>query len=161
MHAGGGIGGFIASRDEPRYAAEYPTLFISIAETLKPGELGFGLGLFHQTSYGLRDKGNDWTGHSVYMWAIAATAYMAMMGPQGFAEVGKLILQRAQHAAQLLSGLKGVRLTFPTGFFEGVHVNFDNTGKSVADINDALRGKDVFGGEDLSVDFPELRQSAL
>jgi glycine dehydrogenase subunit 1 len=86
MHGGGGVGGFIASRDEPRYAEEYPTLFISIAETRKPGEHGFGLGLFHQTSYGLRDKGNDWTGHSVYMWAIAATAYMAMMGPQGFAE---------------------------------------------------------------------------
>lgn len=161
MHAGGGIGGFIASRDEPRYVEEYPTLFISIAETLKPGELGFGLGLFHQTSYGLRDKGNDWTGHSVYMWAIAATAYMAMMGPQGFAEVGKLILQRAHHAAQLLSGIKGVRVTFPSGFFKEFVVNFDNTGRSVADINDALRARGIFGGKDLSGDFPELGQSAL
>ncbi|HEY9092765.1 aminomethyl-transferring glycine dehydrogenase subunit GcvPA [Parasphingorhabdus sp.] len=161
MHAGGGVGGFIASRDEPRYAQEYPTLFISIAETLKPGEHGFGLGLFHQTSYGLRDKGNDWTGHSVYMWAIAATAYMAMMGPQGFADVGKLILQRAHHAAQLLSGIKGVRVTFPSGFFKEFVVNFDDTGKSVADINDALRAKGIFGGRDLSGDFPELGQSAL
>ncbi|NZA27971.1 aminomethyl-transferring glycine dehydrogenase subunit GcvPA [Luteimonas sp. SJ-92] len=161
LHAGGGVGGFIASRDEPRYAEQYPTLFISIAETLEPGEHGFGLGLFHQTSYGLRDKGNDWTGHSVYMWAIAATAYMAMMGPQGFAEVGKLILQRAHHAAQLLSGIKGVRVTFPSGFFKEFVVNFDDTGKSVADINDALRARGIFGGKDLSGDFPELGQSAL
>ena len=161
MHAGGGVGGFIASRDEPRYAEEYPTLFISISETLKPGEYGFGHGLFHQTSYGLRDKGNDWTGHSVYMWAIAATAYMAMMGPQGFAEVGKLILQRAHHAAQLLSKIKGVRVTFQSGFFKEFVVNFDDTGKSVADINDALRAKGIFGGRDLSGDFPELGQSAL
>ena len=161
MHAGGGVGGFIASRDEPRYAEQYPTLFISIAETSKPGEHGFGLGLFHQTSYGLRDKGNDWTGHSVYMWAIAATAYMAMMGPQGFAEVGKLILQRAHHAAQLLSRIAGVRVTFPSGFFKEFVINFDDTGKSVADINDALRAKGIFGGKDLSGDFPELGQSAL
>lgn len=89
MHTGGGgVGGFIASRDEDRYAHQYPTLFISIAETIKPGEYGFGLGLFEQSSYGLRDKGNDWTGHSVYMWAIAATTYMALMGPQGFEDVG-------------------------------------------------------------------------
>ena len=161
MHAGGGVGGFIASRDEPRYAEEYPTLFISISATIKQGEYGFGHGLFHQTSYGLRDKGNDWTGHSVYMWAIAASAYMAMMGPQGFAEVGKLILQRAHYAAQLLSGIKGVRVTFPSGFFKEFVVNFDDTGKSVASINDALRAKGIFGGKDLSGDFPELGQSAL
>jgi len=161
MHGGGGVGGFIASRDDPRYAAQYPTLFISIAETSKPGEHGFGLGLFHQTSYGLRDKGNDWTGHSVYMWAIAATAYMAMMGPQGFAEIGNLILQRSHHAARLLSAIEGVRIAFPAGFFKEFVVNFDDTGKSVAEINDALRVKGIFGGKDLSADFPELGQSAL
>lgn len=161
LHAGGGVGGFIASRDEPRYAEEYPTLFISISETLKPGEYGFGLGLFHQSSYGLRDKGNDWTGHSVYMWAIAATAYMAMMGPQGFAEVGKLILQRAHHAAQRLSEIEGLRVVFPSGFFKEFVVNFDGTGKTVAQINSALRVRGIFGGKDLSDDFPELGESAL
>jgi glycine dehydrogenase subunit 1 len=161
MHAGGGVGGFIASRDEPRYAEEYPTLFISIAETLKPGEYGFGLGLFHQSSYGLRDKGNDWTGHSVYMWAIAATAYMAMMGPQGFAEIGEQIIQRAHHAARRLAEIDGVRITFPSGFFKEFVVNFDDTGKNVAEINAALRDEGIFGGKDLSSDFPELGQSAL
>lgn len=161
MHAGGGAGGFIASRDEPRYAEEYSTLFISISETLKPGEYGFGLGLFHQSSYGQRDEGKDWTGHSVYMWAIAGAAYMAMMGPQGFAEIGKLILQRAHYAATLLREIEGVRITFNSGFFKEFVVNFDATGKSVAQINDALRAQGIFGGKDLSAAFPELGQSAL
>lgn len=161
LHAGGGVGGFIATRDEPRYAGEYPTLFISIAETIKPGEYGFGRALLHQSSYAQRERGKDWIGHSVYLWAVAATAYMAMMGPQGFAEVGTLILQRAHHAAQLLSRIKGVRVTFPSGFFKEFVVNFDDTGKSVAEINDALRARGIFGGKDLSGDFPELGQSAL
>jgi glycine dehydrogenase subunit 1 len=161
LHAGGGVGGFIATHDEPRYAGEYPTLCISIAETVKPGEFGFGRAMLHQSSYDLREKGKDWIGHSVYLWSVAATAYMAMMGPQGFAEVGKLILQRAHHAAQFLSRIKGVRVTFPSGFFKEFVVNFDDTGKTVADINDALRAKGIFGGKDLSVDFPELGQSAL
>ncbi len=38
MNGGGGVGGFIASRDEERYAREYPTLQVSIAETTEPGE---------------------------------------------------------------------------------------------------------------------------
>jgi len=161
MHTGGGVGGFIASRDEDRYAHQYPTLFISIAETIKAGEYGFGLSLFEQSSYGLRDKGNDWTGHSVYMWAIAATTYMAMMGPQGFEDVGGLILQRAHYAAQLLSDLDGIHVTFPSGFFKEFVVNFDGTDKSVDEINAALRDLQIFGGKDLSRDFPELGASAL
>ena len=161
MNGGGGAGGFIASRDEDRYATAYPTLFISISETIAPDEYGFGLGLFHQSSYGLRDKGNDWTGHSVYMWAIAATAYMAMMGPRGFEEVGSRILQRAHHAAKRLACIEGVEIIFQRGFFKEFLVNFDATGRSVADINQALRNQGIFGGKDISLEFPELGQSAL
>jgi glycine dehydrogenase subunit 1 len=75
--------------------------------------------------------------------------------------VGKLILQRTHHAAQLLSRIRGVRVMFPSGFFKEFVINFDDTGKSVAEINDALHAKGIFGGKDLSGDFPELGQSAL
>lgn len=161
MNIGGGVSGFMASRDEERYAHQYPTLFISIAETTRAGEYGFGLSLFEQSSYGLRDKGNDWTGHSVYMWAIANAVYMAMMGPQGFQEVGDLILQRAHYAAHRLSAVPGVRVTFPSGFFKEFVVNFDGAALSVAEINKRLLAEGIFGGKDLSRDFPELGPSAL
>ena len=36
--------------------------------------------LVHQTSYGSREKGKDWTGNSTYLWAIANAVYMALMG---------------------------------------------------------------------------------
>lgn len=161
MNCGGGVSGFIASRDEERYSHQYPTLFISISETIAPGEYGFGLSLFEQSSYGLRDKGNDWTGHSVYMWAIANTTYMAMMGPKGFEEVGEIILQHANFAAKILADIPGVRVIFPSGFFKEFIVNFDDTGLTVAEINKKLLGKNIFGGKDLSHDFPELGASAL
>jgi glycine dehydrogenase subunit 1 len=161
MLAGGGAGGFIASRDEERYAREYPTLNISIAPTEKPGEHGFALSLAHQSSYGMREEGKDWTGNSVYLTTIGCAAYMALMGPQGFSEVGEVILQRAHHAAKTLAGIKGLRVAFPCGFFKEFVVNFDGTGKTVAQVNDALRQKKIFGGKDLSADFPALGQSAL
>ena len=34
MHCGGGVGGYIASRDEERFVREYNTLNISITQTL-------------------------------------------------------------------------------------------------------------------------------
>ncbi|MBL1117856.1 aminomethyl-transferring glycine dehydrogenase subunit GcvPA [Streptomyces sp. 110] len=161
MNTGGGVGGFIASRDEERYARQYPTLFISITDTTKEGEYGFGLSLFEQSSYGLREKGKDWTGHSVYMWAIANAVYMALMGPEGFKDVGELILRRAHYAARRIASIEGVRVAFPSGFFKEFVVDFSGTGHSVADINKALRAHGIFGGKDLSRDFPELGQSAL
>ena len=161
MNCGGGVGGFIATRDEERYAREYPTLLISIADTIKEGERGFGLSLAHQSSYGLRDKGKDWTGNSVYLWAIANAVYMSLMGPEGFRELGHLIVQRSHYAAQLLGRIDGVRIIFPSGFFKEFVVNFDDSGMTVHQIAKALRERGIFCGGDLSRDFPELGQSAL
>jgi glycine dehydrogenase subunit 1 len=161
MNCGGGAGGFIASHDEAIYAHQYPTLMISIGETTRPGEHGFGLSLFHQTSYGMREQGKDWTGNSTYMWAVANAVYMSLMGPQGFREVGELIIQRAHYAAQLIGRIKGLRVVFPGGFFKEFVVNFDGAGKTVHAINRALRDQGIFGGRDLSADFPEHGQSAL
>lgn len=40
-------------------------------------------------------------------------------------------------------------------------MDFNKTGKTVAEINKALLEKGIFGGKDLSKDFPALGQSAL
>jgi glycine dehydrogenase subunit 1 len=161
MHAGGGLGGFIASRDEPRYAHEYPTLMLSITETVEPGERGFGMSLLHQSSYGSRDKGKDWTGNSTYLWAIASAVYMSMLGPAGFQELGNALVQRSHYAAQRLREIERIRVPYPTGFFKELIVNVDDTGRTIADLNAALRREGIFGGQDLSGAFPELGQSAL
>lgn len=161
MYGGGGLGGFIATRDEERYAREYPTLLISITTTLRPGEIGFGLSLAEQSSYGLRENGKDWTGNSVYLWAIANAVYMSLMGPQGFADVGELIVAQAHQAARRMSELPGVSIRFGDGFFKEFVVDFNACGQSVEHINQALLARGIFGGHDLSREFPELGQSAL
>jgi len=161
MNCGGGVGGYIASRDEEKYVREYNGFLVSITGTSQPGEYGFSLASAHQTSYGMREAGKDWTGNSVYLWAIANAVYMSLLGPRGFREVGELILQQSHYAAKALSRIKGVRIPYPGGFFKEFVVNFDKTGKSVARINKALRRHQIFGGKDISGEFPELGQSAL
>lgn len=160
MNCGGGVGGFIASRDEERYAREYPTLQVSLCPTSEEGERGFSLTLFEQSSYGSRELGNDWTGNSVYLWAVVNAAYMSLLGPAGFAELGELIMMRSNYAASRLSEIPGVAVHWPC-FFKEFVVDFNGTGKSVAEINAALRARGIFGGGDLSASHPQLRQSAL
>jgi glycine cleavage system P protein (glycine dehydrogenase) subunit 1 len=161
MNCGGGVGGFMASRDEERYARQYNGFLVSITGTAEPGEYGFSLSCSHQTSYRMREQGRDWTGNSVYLWAIANAVYMSLLGPTGFRELGELILQQAHYAARAIGRIKGVRVLFPRGFFKEFAVNFDRTGKTVTRINRALRRRGIFGGKDLSQEFPEFGQSAL
>lgn len=45
--------------------------------------------------------------------------------------------------------------------FKEFVVDFNETGKTVAEINQYLLSKGIYGGIDLSEEFPELGQSAL
>lgn len=161
MYGGGGLGGFIATRDEERYAREYPTLLISATSTSREGEVGFGLSLAEQSSYGLRENGKDWTGNSVYLWAIANAVYMSLMGPQGFVDVGELIFSQAHLAARRVAELPGVTVRYGDNFFKEFVIDFSASGRSVTEINQGLLARGIFGGHDLSHEFPSLGQCAL
>ena len=161
MNCGGGVSGFIASSDDEKYVREYNTLNISIAETDLEGQFGFGLSLAGQTSYGLREAGKDWTGNSTYLWAISGAVYMALLGPQGFKEVGELIIQLSNYSSKKLSEIDGVRTSFNSNFFKEFLLNFDDTGLTVDEINKELRNRNIFGGKDLSKEYPQLGQSSL
>jgi glycine dehydrogenase subunit 1 len=107
----------------------------------------------------MREQGKDWTGNSVYLWAIANAVYMSLLGPQGFREVGELILAQSHKAAKRLGKIKGVAIRHQSGFFKEFVVDFTKTGKTVAAINKKLRAAKIFGGKDLSKEG--LGQSAL
>lgn len=161
MNCGGGVSGFIATRDEERFAREFPTLCLSACPTIREGELGFGFSLFEQTSYGSREEGNDWTGNSTYLWAVAASVYMALMGPQGFRDIGEAIIARSHYAAERIAAIEGVDIRFGGSFFKEFVVDFSGTGKTVREVNAGLRGGGIFGGLDLSLSFPDLDRCAL
>lgn len=161
MNCGGGTIGFIASRDEEEYVAEYPTYLLSITDTIEDGEYGFGVCRFERTSYASRDKGKDWVGTATGLWTITAAVYMALLGPNGLREIGQTIIQKSHYAIELLSEVKGLKVLFPSNVFKEFVVNFDETGKSVETVNKALLNYRIFGGKDISREFPELGNSAL
>ena len=54
-----------------------------------------------------------------------------------------------------------MRIPFAHGCFKEFVVDFTATGRTVAEINRALRAHGIFGGKDLSAEFPDWGQSAL
>ena len=162
MNYGGGLAGFIASHDEERVVMEYPSRLFGIAPTRVPGEYGFGDVAYERTSFAIREEGKEWVGTAAALWGITAGVYLALMGPQGMVEIGESIMARARYAALLLDQIPGVQAPlFDAPHFKEFVVNFDQTGLSVAEINNALLARGIFGGKDLSREFPHLGQSAL
>lgn len=159
---GGGQGGFLASRDDVKIVMEFPTRLFGLTHTSVPGEYGFGDVAYERTSFARREEGNEWVGTAAGLWGITAGVYLALMGPQGMQELGEGIMQRAHYAAGCIGKLPGVKAPALSGVvFKEFVVNFDATGKTVAEINKKLLARGIYGGMDLSAEFPQLGQSAL
>ncbi|MGE5676674.1 MAG: aminomethyl-transferring glycine dehydrogenase subunit GcvPA [Pseudomonadota bacterium] len=163
MNYGGGQSGFMATMDEEKYVMEFPSRLFGIAPTSVEGEYGFGDVAYDRTSFGHhREHGKEYVGTQTALWGITAGVYLATMGPKGMEEVGQTIMQKSQYAALRLNELKNVKSNhFETVFFKEFVVDFNKTGKTVKEINKELLAKGIFGGKDLSEEFPELGQCAL
>lgn len=162
MQFGGGQAGFIATRDEEAYVMEYPSRLFGIAPTSVPGEYGFGDVAYERTSFAVREEGKEWVGTAAALWGITAAVYLALMGPQGMVEIGQSIMSKSRYAMLEIDKIDGVKAPlFESSHFKEFVVNFDGTGKPVAEINQALLAQEIFGGKDLAQEFPELGNSAL
>ena len=161
MWYGGGHAGYIASRDDPKIVMEYPSRLFGISSTIVEGEYGFGDVAYERTSFALREEGKEWVGTAAALWGITAGVYLALMGPQGMVEIGQGIMQRTEYAIQKLGKIPGVRVGFDGLHFKEFVLDFNYTGRTIASINQALLEKGIFGGKDLSRDFPKMGQCAL
>ena len=162
MQFGGGQAGFIATRDEKEYVMEYPSRLFGIAPTVVKGEYGFGDVAYERTSFAIREEGKEWVGTAAALWGITAGVYLALMGPRGMVEIGGGIMSRSRYAMVQMAKIKGIKAPlFQSPHFKEFVVNFDGTGQTVAEIDKALLARGIFGGKDLSKEFPELGHSAL
>jgi glycine dehydrogenase subunit 1 len=151
MHFGGGLAGFIATPDDERFVAEYPTYLIGLTPTSRAGEHGFGLVAWERTSYVRRENGKDFSGTTTGIWAIAAAAYLALLGPAGMRELGVGIMERARYAAARLAAIPGVRApALDAPHFKELVVDVGQTGTTVRELDAGLRARGILGGIELA-----------
>lgn len=162
MSYGTGQAGFIATRDEERFVMEYPSRLFGITKTAEEGEWGFGDVAYERTSFAEREHGKEFVGTHSALWGVTAAVYLSLLGPTGIQDIGKTVLQKSQYTMQKLQGIKGIKVPrFDTAHFKEFVVDFNDTGLSVSEINRSLLQRKIFGGKDLSQEFPDLGESAL
>ena len=162
MQYGGGHGGFVASNDDPRFVMEFPSRLFGIGPTVVEGEYGFGDVAYERTSFARREEGKEWVGTAAALWGITAGVYLALMGPQGMTEIGEGLMQRCRYLMGRVAAIPGLKVPFGhTPHFTEFVVAFDDPGTMGAQVNQALLERGIFGGKDLSSEFPALGQSLL
>lgn len=161
MGFGSGLSGYIASKNDSNYIMNFPNHFYSLYENDK-GEFGFARSLNQRTSYGSRENAVEYLGTNTGLWAITAAVYLSLMGPEGMYDLAENILFKSKYAAKKLSEVDGIKVLFngSTNFKEFI-LNFEDTTKTVGEINKELLLKGIFGGKDISKEFKELGNSAL
>ncbi|MFE0171165.1 aminomethyl-transferring glycine dehydrogenase subunit GcvPA [Streptomyces sp. NPDC059002] len=143
---GGGNAGFIATRDEERLVAEFPSRLFGLVPTAVDGEYGFGDVAYERTSFARREEGKEWVGTAAALHGIGAGVYLALMGPRGMREIGETILALTAYARRRLAQVPGVELPFGDALhFADFTVRYPGS-RTAAEIRDALKKRGIFGG---------------
>jgi glycine dehydrogenase subunit 1 len=159
---GGALLGYLAFRDEERFATATGHRLITITKTEREGQWGFTQILPERTMYAARDKSVTFTGTATALWAITAAVYLSLLGPEGIRELATSIIQKARYAMTKVSEIQTIKAPkFESPHFEEFTINFDATKKTVEDVNKFLLKRNIQGGKSLKNDFPELGNTAL
>ncbi|WP_283132741.1 aminomethyl-transferring glycine dehydrogenase subunit GcvPA [Rhizohabitans arisaemae] len=161
MQFGGGQAGFIASRDEERIVAEFPSRLFGLVPTAVDGEYGFGDVAYERTSFAVREEGREWVGTAAALHGIVAGVYLALMGPEGMREIGETIMMNTRYAMRTLAEVPGVGIPYGSAPHFGEFAVRFRPGISAAEVNRALLAENIFGGAILSGDTALICVSEL
>lgn len=160
MNGGGGLGGFIATRDEMRYVREYPSRLFGLTRTSVPGEYGFGDVYYDRTSFAHREGGKEYVGTQAALCGIVAGVYLALAGPEGIRRLGERMLLSTRYLAKGLESIPGVCVKFPA-FAHELVADFSKASLPLERVLSALEQKRIFAGFPLGGAFPAMPNALL
>jgi glycine dehydrogenase subunit 1 len=162
MNFGGPLLGIMACRDDMSLIRQMPGRVIGMTTTLDNSRNGFCMALQTREQHIRRERATSNICSNEALCAVASAVYMALLGPQGMRELGEAIMYRANYAMHLLTQISCVRTpVFKASHFKEFTINFDEAGLTIREVNAKLLQQQIQGGKDISMDFPELGQTAL
>jgi glycine dehydrogenase subunit 1 len=161
MNYGGPLLGIFACKDEA-LLRQMPGRIIGKTTTKDGKQDAYCMALQTREQHIRREKATSNICTNEALLALATAMYLALQGPKGLRELCSTILDRTSYAIEQLRKVRGVLAPgFEAFHFMEFTVNFDKSGKKVAEVNEALLKAGIQGGLDVSAYFPELGQTAL
>ena len=103
MNFGGPLLGIMACRDDMSLIRQMPGRIIGLTTTQDSSRQGFCMALQTREQHIRREKATSNICTNEALCAVASAVYMALLGPEGFRQLGETIMYKANYAMQLLS----------------------------------------------------------
>jgi glycine dehydrogenase subunit 1 len=144
MSFGGPYLGLFATKE--KYVRQMPGRLAGMTKDTE-GRRGFVLTLQTREQHIRREKATSNICTNEGLMAVAATAYMCLMGPQGLRRVAEISYQRTHYLANRIAKLPGYKIISREPFFKEFAVE---TPISPTELNHRLLEHKIVGGLDIS-----------
>jgi glycine dehydrogenase subunit 1 len=162
VNLGGPLLGIFASKDERSLLRQLPGRIIGLTTTKDTEERGFVMTIQAREQHIRREKATSNICSNQALSAITAAVYLSLLGPEGIAHLGKMILQLRGYAEKQLNLIEGLQAPlFDAPHFKEFVVNIEHPTKSVRSVLKRMHQEQVLAGIPLDTSFPDLGQSAL
>jgi glycine dehydrogenase subunit 1 len=162
MSFGGPLLGVLACRDSMELIRQMPGRTIGITTTLDGVSKGFCMALQTREQHIRRERATSNICTNEALCAVASAVYLALLGPQGLKELGEVCMTKAYYAMRQLAKIEGVKAPiFSAPHFKEFTVNFDESKRSVKEVQEDMLLYGVHGGKNIAKEFPELGETAL